>query len=432
MKKILMIMMMVTLIFTTIACDGEEGDKTRIDFWHMSPVGSDSYSDMQTIIREFNDSQDEYYVKGTGFSFWDYWDKINVAISSKNAPDVGLSTLDDVPARADAGVLFNISEMMADEPEAIELDQLYENQLDFASYEGEYYALPFTATTRVLYYNLDMFRAAGLSEDDVPETWSELETIAKQLDIVEDGTITQLGFDPTYGNGKYHNYLWQAGLDFFDDDLMPTLNTQRHVEILEWMVDFNDDFTRSQLTAFGDANAMYSNGPFVAQRVAMIVEVDGIYGTLKRSGADFDFGVTYIPVPDEDGIRVNWGSGFSVELYDNKEDDPVQKQGAWEFLKYLMSEDTQVAFSEATGWIMAHRDAMQRVAEGDAIMQRLLEEVQYARDKVYVPYAPSWHGNDWEPYLTEALEGELTASEALEDARQHYLQKRENYYSSRD
>ena len=424
--------MMLTLMFTIAACDGEEGEKTRVDFWHMSPVGSESYSDMQTIIREFNDSQDEYYVKGTGFSFWDYWDKINVAISSKNAPDVGLSTLDDVPARADAGVLFNISEMLADEPGAIEIDQLYENQLDFASYEDEYYALPFTATTRVLYYNLDMFRAAGLSEDDVPETWSELETIAKQLDIVEDGTITQLGFDPTYGNGKYHNYLWQAGLDFFDEDLMPTLNTQRHVEILEWMVDFNDDFTRSQLTAFGDANAMYSNGPFVAQRVAMIVEVDGIYGTLKRSGADFDFGVTYIPVPDEDGIRVNWGSGFSVELYDNKENDPVQKQGAWEFLKYLMSEDTQVALSEATGWIMAHKDAMQRVAEGDAIMQRLLEEVQYARDKVYVPYAPSWHGNDWEPYLTQALEGELTASDALDAARSHYLQKRENYYSSRD
>jgi multiple sugar transport system substrate-binding protein len=433
MKKILMVLMAFTMLFAALACDGgEEADKTTIDFWHMSPVGSDSYSDMQTIIRTFNESQDDYYVKGTGFSFWDYWDKINVAVSSKNAPEVGLSTLDDVQSRAEAGVLFNISDLMASDPDGIELDQMYENQLEFASYEGEYFALPFTATTRVLYYNLDMFEAAGLTEDDVPTTWSELHDVAKQLDIVEDGTITQLGFDPTYGNGKYHNYLWQAGLDFFDEDLMPTLNTQEHVDILDWMVNFNDDFTRSQLTAFGDANAMYSNGPFVAQRVAMIVEVDGIHGTLKRMGADFDYGVTYIPVPDDDGIRVNWGSGFSIELYDNKEDDPDKKQGAWEFLKYLMSEDTQMAFSEATGWIMAHKAAMQRVAEGDEILERLLEEVQYARDKVYVPYAPSWHGNDWEPYLTQALERELSPEDALEAARQHYLQKRENYYSTRD
>jgi len=432
MKKLLSFMLLGLLALTIYGCnDDTPTDRIEITFWHMSPVGSATFSDTRRIITEFNQSQDVYFVKGTGFSFWDYWDKIAVAISSRTAPDIGLSTIDDVPIRAEAGVLYNLSELIDADPEGIEIDQLYESQLSFATYDGHLYALPFTATTRVLYYNLDMFTQAGLSEDDIPTTWSELHTVAKQLDIVEGGVIQQLGFDPTYGNATYHGYLWQAGLDFFDEDLNPTLNTQGHIDVLQWMIDFNSEFSRSQLTAFGDANTMLGINPFAGERVAMMIEVDSLYQTIKEAEADFNFGVTSIPIPDEGGIRVNWGSGFSVEMYDNNKNTPDKKAGAWEFLKYLMSKETQKDLSETNGWIMAHRGAMLEVAEGDAIMTRILEEVAYARDKIYVPYAPSWHGNDWQSYYNDALTGKKTAAQALADARANYLQKKANWEATR-
>ncbi len=430
MKKILLLGMLLFVVFGVYGCkdDTEAGEKTQIDFWHMSPVGSESYTGMKQVINEFNESQDTYFVKGTGYGFWDYWDKIAVAISSRTAPDIGFSTIDDVPIRAEAGVLYNISDLITADPEGIDLDELYDSQLEFATYDGDLYALPFSATTRVLYYNLDMFQEVGLSEDDVPTTWSELKAVAKLLDVVDNqGTIQRLGFDPTYGNATYHGWLWQTGLDFFDDDLNPTLNTQGHIDVLQWMIDFNDEYSRNQLTAFGDANAMLGINPFAGERVAMIVEVDGLYEIIKNAGATFNYGVTSIPVPDEDGIRINWGSGFSIEMYDNGKGEDLQKAGAWEFLKYLMSYDIQIELAEVNGWIMAHKAAMQTYAEGDPILERLIEEVAYARDKRYVPYAPSWHGNDWQPYYNQALEGELTATEALEAARNNYLQKKENW-----
>ncbi|MBN2503772.1 MAG: extracellular solute-binding protein [Bacilli bacterium] len=429
MKKLLLFLIALSASIAILGCDGntEEQEKIQIDFWHMSPVGSESYTGTKDIINAFNDSQDTYFVKGTGYGFWDYWDKIAVAISSRTAPDIGFSTIDDVPIRAEAGVLYNISDLIASDPDGIDIDELYQSQLDFATYEDDLYALPFSATTRVLYYNLDMFEAAGLTEADVPTTWSELETVAKLLDVVEGDEIQQLGFDPTYGNATYHGWLWQTGLDFFDDDLNPTLNTQGHIDVLQWMIDFNSEYSRSQLTAFGDANAMLGINPFAGERVAMIVEVDGLYQIIKNAGATFNYGVTQIPVPDEDGIRVNWGSGFSVEMYDNGKGEDDQKAGAWEFLKYLMSYDVQMELAEVNGWIMAHQGAMETVAEGNPILERLLEEVAYAVDKRYVPYAPSWHGNDWQPYYSQALEGELSAAEALEAARNNYLQKKANW-----
>jgi multiple sugar transport system substrate-binding protein len=427
MKKIIVGLMLVLLGVTLVGCGSEQTDRVVIDFWHMSPVGSESFSDTRRIINEFNESQELYTVKGTGFGFWDYWDKIAVAISSQTAPDIGFSTIDDVPIRAEAGVLYNISDLLEADPEGIDLDELYQSQLDFATYDGDLFALPFTATTRVLYYNLDMFSEVGLTEADVPTTWEELHTVAKMLDVVEGTEIQQLGFDPTYGNATYHGYLWQCGLDFFDDDLNPTLNTQEHIDVLQWMIDFNSEYSRNQLTAFGDANAMLGINVFAGERVAMIIEVDGLYQIIKNAGATFNYGVASIPLPDEEGIRVNWGSGFSVELYDNRKNETDQKAGAWEFLKYLMSKDVQQDFSLANGWLMAHKAAMSEVAEGNPIMTRLLEEVAYARDKRYVPYAPSWHGNDWQPYYNQALTGDMTAAQALAAARENYLQKKENW-----
>lgn len=429
MKKIFLIVMILITGFVLASCgNNEEGDKTVIDFWHMSPVGSPSFSGMKAIITEFNNSQDEYFVKGTGFSFWDYWDKINVAIASRTAPDVGLSTIDDVEARARSGALYNISDLMdADTSDnKLDLSEFRQSQLDFATYDGDLWAMPFSATTRVLYYNLDMFTEEGLTAADVPTTWEELKTIAKKFDVVDDGVVQRLGFDPTYGNATYHGWLWQKGLDFFDENKLPTLNSQGHIDVLNWIINFNGEYSRNQLTSFGEANNLLGTNPFASQRVAMIVEVDGLYQIIKDAGATFNYGVAPIPIP-EGGTRVNWGSGFSIEMYDNNDGATKQRDGSYEFIKFLLSKDVQKELAEVNGWIMSHISAMEEYVEGNAILEALLAEVNYAVDKVYIPYAPSWHGNDWQPFYQEALAGTKTAEQALAEARANYLQKKENY-----
>jgi len=431
MKRILLTFLIIFTAVSLFSCGGDvEDDRVEITFWHMSPVGDPSYSSMKTLINNFNDSQDLYFVKATGFSFWDYWDKINVAVASRTAPNIGLSTLDDVVSRAESGVLYNISDLMAADTSttyAIDLAEFRTNQLDFAEYEGDLYAMPFSSTTRLLFYNLDMFDELGLTEADVPETWSELETLAKMFDVVNDGSVERLGFDPTYGDTTYHGWLWQSGLDFFDDDLMPNLTTQAHVDVMNWILDFNSDFTRAQLTAFGEANTMLGLDPFSGERVAMIVSNDGLYQTLKTSNSDMNYGVAPIPIPDENGIRVNWSSGFSLEMYDNGNLTEAEETGTFEFYKYLLTEEIQEDLGESLGWLMSHISAMENYVAGNPILEAILEEVDYAVDKVYVPYAPAWHASDWQTYYTQIQDGDLTVLEGLQAAEDHYLQKLENY-----
>lgn len=90
MKKFEYMILLIFIVIGLSACAESDSDgKTEITFWHMSPVGSEGFREMRAIINTFNESQDDIVVLGTGFSFWDYWDKINIAISSRTAPDLG-------------------------------------------------------------------------------------------------------------------------------------------------------------------------------------------------------------------------------------------------------------------------------------------------------------------------------------------------------
>jgi|LGVF01.2.fsa_nt_gb multiple sugar transport system substrate-binding protein len=432
MKKLLIAMLMIFSVMTLSACGDSEADgKIEIEFWHLSPVGDESYSQVKQIIRDFNDSQDVYYVNGTGFSFWDYWDKLNVAVASNTAPDVGYSTVDDNVHRAEKGVLYNISDFIAADVTAgiatLDTANFYSNQLDFLTYDDDLFGLPFTATTRMLYYNLDHFAEVGLTAADVPSTWAELQTVAKQLDVVDGSDIERIGFDPTYGQGTYMGYLWQSGLDYFDVNQQVTLNTQGHYDVLDWMVTFNEEFTRAQLNAFGEANTILGIDPFAAGRVSMMIATDGLYQTLLDYDSTMNYAVAPIPLPDEDGVRVNWGSGFSLELYTNGRDLDETAQGSWEFTRYLMSKDVQVEYADAVGWIMGNTEAMAVVAEGNPIITALVEECEYAVDKLYVPYAPAWHAGDWFQFYDELKAGTMTVQETLDNAVSWYNEKQTNY-----
>lgn len=431
MKKIVSIVMSACLLATLAGCGNKPaptnaGEKVTITFWDTIPVGDPSYPKVSNLVKEFNASQNKVEVKHVGYSFWDYWDKLNIIVAAKNgsAPDVGLNTLDNSAGRAESGLIYNLSPLM--KRDNFNVDEFYKSQVDFGTYKGEIYAMPFTATTRMLYYNLDLFQKAGLTEADVPKTWDELYKVAKKLDKADaNGNIETMGFDPTAGDATYHNWLWESGLDFFDKDLNPALDDDKHEAVLRWMRDFNKNFTSKQKQGFADANKMVGLDAFTAGRMAMYIGSDGLNYTLRQKKVNFKYGVATMPIP-EGGTRVNWGSGFSLEMFNNG--DEKKKEGAWEFYKFLMKAETQKKYYDISGWLMANKKAMEEPAKKDPIIAKLVEELQYAKDKVFVDYAPSWHANDWQPFYKQALSEEKDeVRKALKDAQTYYLQKRENY-----
>lgn len=432
MKKILSVLVVLMFAILLVGCNkGDDEGFTVVEFWHMHPIGDDGYQGMRKLIREFNTEYEEkgIKVKATGLSFWDYSEKLSFALTGGNAPDVGLATIDDVPYRAHGNVLINVGELIENDTSDnnINLDDFLPAQIESATYNDVLYAMPYTATTRVLYYNLDLFKENGLTEADVPTNWEELKTVSDKITKFDsNGNLEVLGFDPSQGNNNFAAWLWQKGLDFFDDDLNPTANTPENEEILKWVGEFNKEISRETIEAFGSANQMLGIDPFVAQKFGMIIDTDALYSKLKQHGVDFEYGIAPIPYP-EDGIRINWASGFSLEMYKNKTTSEEKTKAVWEFYKFLLQKDTMKTIAGFAGGISSNLTAMEEFAQNDPLLAKLVNELNYAVDKKYIPYAPSWHGADWGPIYFNFLNQNITAKQALQEAQDLYLQKKANW-----
>jgi len=105
--------------------------------------------------------------------------KVLLAASSNSLPDIIYVDNSDVAQLAAGGYLAPLSEV------GIEMEPFVPALAALGGYEGQDYAVPSANNTIALYYNTEMFAAAGL---EPPKTWDELRETAK--------TMTK---DQTYG-----------------------------------------------------------------------------------------------------------------------------------------------------------------------------------------------------------------------------------------
>src|SRR5690606_2987224 len=72
------------------------------------------------------------------------------------------------------------------------------------------WGIPFQRSTIVMYYNKDLFKAAGLDPEKAPANWDELDETAKKLTKRDaNGNVTQWGMEINSA-GTYPYYLFQA------------------------------------------------------------------------------------------------------------------------------------------------------------------------------------------------------------------------------
>jgi sn-glycerol 3-phosphate transport system substrate-binding protein len=55
--------------------------------------------------------------------------------------------------------------------------------------EGNMLSMPFNSSTPILYYNKDVFEAAGLDPEQPPRTWAEVEAFSRQIIVVGCGPL---------------------------------------------------------------------------------------------------------------------------------------------------------------------------------------------------------------------------------------------------
>ncbi len=245
-------------------------------------------------------------------------DKAIKQINAGNSPDVVMSFgVDNVGLFCDSGAWQDLNPFIQG-GDGIDMSQFPEAALTYTTYNDEQCALPFMTDAFGLYYNTDLFDAAGLTEP--PTTTDELVDYAKQLTTLNtDGSIEVAGFVPMSNYyccaGTSVNMGYMFGANWLDDSGQAAFATDPGwAAMLQWQHDFiaevygNGDFQTGsdKLTAFvaGAGNEWNAQQDLGKGRVAMTID-----GEWRNAFVPESLNYDTAPLPVAPGLENQYGGG---------------------------------------------------------------------------------------------------------------------------
>ncbi|NET30627.1 MAG: sugar ABC transporter substrate-binding protein [Cyanothece sp. SIO1E1] len=158
--------------------DVEPGASTsasqEIEFWTMQlqPKFTDYFNQ---LIAEFEAENPEIAVRWVDVPWSDMQSKILSAVAAKTAPDVVNLNPDFASQLAGRNAWLPLDEQISAETQ----QQYLPNIWQASTLDGSSFGIPWYLTTRVTFYNTDLFQQAGISQP--PQTYIELAQVAQQI-----------------------------------------------------------------------------------------------------------------------------------------------------------------------------------------------------------------------------------------------------------
>ncbi|HEY5268888.1 MAG TPA: sugar ABC transporter substrate-binding protein, partial [Anaerolineales bacterium] len=236
------------------------------------------------------------------------------------------------------GVLLNLQSYIDQNPDM--LKDVYPQTLSAYQTSDGYYGLPRDFQTIVLFYNKDMFDAAGMAYPTADWTWEDLRTAAKQLtkDTSGDGKIDQYGFvfDQWDMEPGWSEAIWAYGGDIVNADHTKTLIGDPAAR-QAWQLLYDMVFVDKSVP---DANTIgqYGGDLFQAKVAAMMPM--GHWAVPGYNTGGFTYDVAPMPKgPAGQATSVN-SAGFVVAKATK------YPQEAFDFIKFVLSQSGQTRLAE--------------------------------------------------------------------------------------
>ena len=202
------------------------------------------------------------------------------------------------------------------------------------------YSFPYIKSTPVLYYNKTMADAKGLK---APTTYSEYEDFCRALHTVDETTGEVL----VWGTERLSDFMFYEGCflmtmgTYLWDETgtkSPAISSGNMEKVIsDWRRAVDEGWCRPFDAASASA-ALQER--FYQGKVACFMSSCGNMGNIQKyaTEAGIELGVTYMPCMDgyEDNFSVPVGGGQICVMKGNTEE---QINGAWEFLKFLFTDD---------------------------------------------------------------------------------------------
>ncbi len=241
-----------------------------------------------------------------------------------------------------------------------DLTQVEPNIAAYYTVNENLYSMPFNSSTPILYYNKDIFTKAGITE--IPGSLPGIERIGD--DLINKGGAGEVISLGIYG-WFFEQFTCKQQAQYADngngrEEATTAVDFDKNgagVKTLTAWKDLSDKGYAPNVGRGGDAGL----ADFSAGKAAMTL---GSTASLKQILNDvngkFEVGTAYFPkVSDDDKGGVSIGGG---SLWALNNEDPAKQQAVWEFVKFLVSPESQAYWNSQTGYfpvtVAAHNEAV--------------------------------------------------------------------------
>ena len=332
--RFLMIVAAMLLMLALGAAVGAQDDVVEIEYWQYNFAAR--VDAMNMLIEQFEaENPDIRVIHNSDIPYANFRDELAASAPAGVGPDIVTLFYGWIPAFVDAGYLAPLPEDPFSEDFILET---FSPMVANSKFEGSYWAIPTAVRSLALFWNKDIFAAAGLDPETPPATLDEFVDIALATTTYDGDAdifnITQQGHAPALAAQDHHWFrevlLRQfGGVPYSDDGRTVTYNSEEGCAAFSWLAAFETEHKTGSNDLFEDATNSFING-------TAALHVDGSFrvGTIARNNPDLNYGVTELPT-GPNGEQHTFGSYWTHGITRRANDDPARMEAAVKFLQFI-------------------------------------------------------------------------------------------------
>jgi multiple sugar transport system substrate-binding protein len=346
--------------------------------------------------------------------------KLTAMLSSDSAPDCFLLPQDILPAVGATGSLLVLDPYVRRDAREVNTADFFPSHLAGGRWSERQVALTPDGCAILEYYNINLFREAGVPLPTAAWTWPDYQEAARRLTRQGDAGAVQVGVENPYNERNLLPWLWSNGADLFSADFRRVLLSERPAqEAVQFVVDL---VRRHGATTVSPGAAVGANA-FQNGKAAMTRANRGQFGQLATVNA-FTFNVVPIARAPQGTSTTFTSPGHIGIAAQNK-----QPAAAWEWLKFLTGTEAQIIRSTVQqGGCPSRKSATQHPSYTDTTIPALESTsanrtfVDVLSDPKAARFVPQYVAMDeaidtFSTHVGAALAGTVSVPAALQTAQ---------------
>ena len=323
--------------------------------------------------------------------------KVGAAATNDELPDLMAGDVVRLPYWVDNGMFTDITDRI----ESLSFrSDIARGHIDAGTADGKEHTLPFVTDISVMVWNKDLYTQAGLDPDKGPTTLQEFVDQAKAVAALGQSDVAGTYFGGNCGGClvfTWFPYIWGNGDEVLSaDGKTSLLNGDSAKEVYAAYKDLNDS------GAVGAGSREETGATWTAPFSDGKIGVMPYPNTSVYAASEAGINVGVGPIPGVNGGEATFLGGDAMGI--SKDSKSVDQ--AWNFLAWMMSDDTQLNVIAKNGEVPSRTSLLSNTyTNANPLAATMNATVAYGRTPVATYFAEAFNasGSPWTVLFRNAV-----------------------------